>query len=63
MKDGLPDRRWFKHCLQAPGLDLGYAAEAFPGIQQALDENNFTVAQEQVDLTTERILAASVSLT
>ena len=28
---GLPQRPWFKHTLQAPGLYLGYAAEPFPG--------------------------------
>jgi N-acetylated-alpha-linked acidic dipeptidase len=59
---GLPDRPWFKHILQAPGLDLGYAAEAFPGIQQALNERNFDLAQNQVDVTAERIQAAALRL-
>jgi len=59
LDDGLPGRPWFKHCLQAPGMDLGYAAEAFPGIQQALDQGEYTIAQEQIDLTAERIQAAS----
>lgn len=36
------------HNVQAPGMDLGYAAEAFPGIQQAIDNGNLTLAQEQV---------------
>jgi hypothetical protein len=62
LKDGLPGRPWFKHCLQAPGLDLGYAAEAFPGIQQAIDENNFKIAQEQINLTSERIQLAATNL-
>lgn len=59
MEDGLPDRPWFKHCLQAPGLDLGYGASAFPGIQQALDDGNYTLAQEQVDVTAGRVQAAA----
>jgi len=62
LEDGLPGRPWFKHCLQAPGLDLGYAAEAFPGIQQALDQGDYPLAQAQIDLTTERIRLASVNL-
>ncbi|KAG7344538.1 transferrin receptor-like dimerization domain containing protein [Nitzschia inconspicua] len=60
--DGLPRRPWFKHVLQAPGMDLGYAAEAFPGIQQALDEKNFALAQVQLDVTADRIQAAATFL-
>jgi hypothetical protein len=62
LEDGLPGRRWFKHCLQAPGLDLGYAAESFPGIQQALDENDYPVAQDQIDKAAERIVSAADNL-
>ena len=56
---GLPRRPWFRHILQAPGLDLGYAAEAFPGIQQALDDDDLKLAQEQLSVATERILSAA----
>lgn len=59
LKRGLPKRPWFKHVLQAPGLDLGYAAEAFPGIQQPLNEQNYVLAQDQVEMTAERIRAAA----
>jgi N-acetylated-alpha-linked acidic dipeptidase len=59
LHSGLPKRPWFKHVLQAPGMDLGYAAEAFPGIQQAIDDGDPDVAKEQVELTAERIQAAA----
>lgn len=62
LDEGLPGRPWFKHCLQAPGLDLGYAAESFPGIQQALDAKNFPQAQEQIDRASERIQSAANNL-
>ncbi len=62
LEDGLPGRPWFQHCLQAPGLDLGYAAESFPGIQQALDEARYALAQDQIDKATERIAAAAENL-
>ena len=45
---GLPDRPWFKHTLQAPGMYLGYAADSFPGTQQAIDANDIDLAREQV---------------
>jgi len=61
-KEGLPERPWFKHVLQAPGLFLGYAAEAFPGIQQAIDDSNLNLAQEQVGVVAKRIHAAAVFL-
>mmetsp|Transcript_38908 Transcript_38908/g.94210 ORF Transcript_38908/g.94210 Transcript_38908/m.94210 type:complete len:125 (-) Transcript_38908:863-1237(-) len=59
---GLPGRSWFRHSLQAPGMDLGYAAEAFPGIQQALDVQNCTLAQAQVAVTAQAIRDAATKL-
>jgi len=53
--EGLPGRPWFRHTLQAPGLYLGYAAEAFPGVQQALDDGDLVLAQEQVEVLVERV--------
>jgi N-acetylated-alpha-linked acidic dipeptidase len=57
--EGLPQRPWFKHILQAPGMYLGYAAESFPGIQQALDEGNTELAEEQVQVAVERVASAA----
>ena len=45
-----------KHVLQAPGLYLGYAAEALPGVQQALDDDDLEVAQEQAEVAAECIM-------
>ena len=59
---GLPERPWFRHTLQAPGLYLGYAAEPFPGVSQALDDGNTTLAQEQVALAAECVDAAAAFL-
>jgi N-acetylated-alpha-linked acidic dipeptidase len=61
--EGLPGRPWFKHILQAPGMYLGYAAEAFPGIQQAIDEGDLELAKQQLDVVTQRIHAAATFLT
>jgi len=59
---GLPLRPWFKHTLQAPGLYLGYAAEAFPGVRQALDDGDIDLAQQQADIAAVRVSAAAVFL-
>jgi N-acetylated-alpha-linked acidic dipeptidase len=58
-KEGLPRRPWFKHVLQAPGMYLGYAAEAFPGIQQAIEMNDADLAQAQVELAATQVEAAA----
>ena len=59
LEEGLPYRPWFKHVLQAPGMHLGYAAHAFPGIQQAIDDSDIPLARRQTQKVTERILEAA----
>ena len=61
-EEGLPQRPYFKHPLQAPGLYLGYAAEALPGVRQALDDGDQALAQEQVEVAAARIAAAATFL-
>ena len=46
---GLPLRPWFKHLIYAPGLNSGYAAVVFPGMQDALEMNNEAQVRLQVD--------------
>ncbi|CAM9873000.1 unnamed protein product [Ascophyllum nodosum] len=46
--EGLPGRPWYRHVLQAPGLYLGYAADSFPGITQALRDGDEALARAQV---------------
>ena len=58
-KAGLPHRKWFKHVLQSPGLYLGYEAESFPGITQAINSEEWVLAQEQVVVSAVRVEAAA----
>merc|ERR1712137_1089992 len=48
---GLPQRPYYKHVVQAPGLYQGYAPQIFPGITQAIQNDNASVAQAQIQLT------------
>ena len=48
---GLPDREFFKHVVNAPGLDTGYAPTTFPGITEAIESGNLTRATEWVGRT------------
>ncbi|CAE7363610.1 unnamed protein product [Symbiodinium microadriaticum] len=45
MESGLPGRKWFRHCLQAPGLYTGYAAKTLPGITEAISAKDWQLAQ------------------
>mmetsp|Transcript_585 Transcript_585/g.845 ORF Transcript_585/g.845 Transcript_585/m.845 type:complete len:705 (+) Transcript_585:31-2145(+) len=60
--DGLPDRKYFRSVLQAPGYYLGYAAEVFPGIQHAISEGHLDVAQELIQKTAAIVESAARKL-
>ena len=61
-QDGLPGRQWFRHVLQAPGLYLGYGADLFPGVCQAIRDGDLALAQRQVGVCAARVLAAAAAL-
>ncbi|KAI4258739.1 MAG: hypothetical protein L6R42_004921 [Xanthoria sp. 1 TBL-2021] len=48
---GLPDREFYKHVVNAPGIDTGYAPTTFPGITEAVVAGNFDRAAEWVGRT------------
>lgn len=62
LPDGLPGRKWFRHCLQAPGLYTGYAPKTLPGIDEAMDAQKWDLAQAQIHAAASRIWAAASSL-
>jgi len=49
---GLPNRPWYKHTIYAPGEYTGYAAVVIPGVNEALDAKNQSVAAEQLAVLT-----------
>ena len=51
-ENGLPGRPWFKHELYAPGLYTGYGVKTMPGIREAIEEDNYEEAQQQIDTMT-----------
>ena len=52
---GLPGRTWYKHLLFAPGMDTGYAPEAFPGVRYQANLGNWFEAANEVDRVAEAI--------
>jgi len=57
LKDGIPDRPWFKHALYAPRYT--YAAMSLPGVREAAEAGNWDLARRQLSLLVERLAAAA----
>ncbi|KAI1779836.1 glutamate carboxypeptidase [Hypoxylon cercidicola] len=56
---GLPNREFYRHLIFAPGIDTGYAATTYPGITEALQAGNTSLAAEFVRKTADAILVAA----
>jgi len=48
LSDGLPRRPWYRHTIYAPGFYTGYGVKTLPGIREAIEQRNWTEAQEQI---------------
>jgi N-acetylated-alpha-linked acidic dipeptidase len=44
---GLPNRWWYKNQIYAPGYYTGYGVKTLPGIREAVDSKNWTLAQQE----------------
>lgn len=60
--EGLPHRPWFKHTLYASGFYTGYDAKTLPGIREAIEQRNWTEAQEQISVAANSILKLATYL-
>jgi len=55
LSDGLPRRTWYKHTIYAPGFYTGYGVKTLPGIREAIEQRNWTEAQEQITVVAKSI--------
>ena len=60
--DGLAGRPWYKHTIFAPGSYTGYAAEALPGIAEAIDRNDLATLRAESNHTANAMLRAAARL-
>jgi N-acetylated-alpha-linked acidic dipeptidase len=59
--EGLPNRPWFKHQLDAPGFYTGYAAKTMPAAREAIDQKQWKQAEEGIAVIA-RVLEEEASL-
>lgn len=48
---GLPGRPWFEHMIYAPGAYTGYGVKTLPGVREALDQHQWSLAEQEAALT------------
>ena len=59
---GLPNRPWYKHTIYAPGEYTGYAAVVIPGVNEAIDQKQTTVAAQQLAIVAQALERAAQTL-
>jgi N-acetylated-alpha-linked acidic dipeptidase len=59
---GLPDRPWYRHTIYAPGEFTGYSAVVIPGVNEAIDAHNPSLAASQLNILTEALDRATRAL-
>ena len=59
---GLPGRPWYRHTIYAPGELTGYAAVVIPGVNEAIDARNPTLATQQLAVLSQVLDRAASAL-
>jgi N-acetylated-alpha-linked acidic dipeptidase len=59
---GLPNRPWYKHAVYAPGEYTGYAAVVIPGVNEAIQAGNGSLAAQQLTALTQDLDRAAQTL-
>lgn len=49
---GLPRRSWYKHQIYAPGFYTGYGVKTLPGVREAIEQEDWKEAQDQIMVLT-----------
>ncbi len=61
-EEGLPRRPWFRHHLYAPGFYTGYGVKTLPGVREAIEQGDWSLAQDQIEILVGRLNAFSEQL-
>src|ERR1022692_4046516 len=48
LKDGLPNRPWFKHQIYAPGFYTGYGVKTLPAVRESIEQKQWKLAEEEI---------------
>jgi N-acetylated-alpha-linked acidic dipeptidase len=48
LKEGLPNRDWFKHQIYAPGFYTGYGVKTLPAVRESIEQKDWKLAEEEI---------------
>jgi len=48
LPNGLPKRPWYRHSLYAPGYYTGYGVKTMPGVREAIEQRDWTLADVEI---------------
>src|SRR5467141_2126674 len=54
---GLPRRPWYRHQIYAPGFYTGYGVKTLPGVREAIEQKNWSEAEQQIAVTAQALAA------
>jgi N-acetylated-alpha-linked acidic dipeptidase len=60
--EGLPQRPWYKHAIYAPGFYTGYGVKTLPGIREAIEQNKFEEARQQISVAAKYVSQLAADL-
>ncbi|PYQ47204.1 MAG: folate hydrolase, partial [Acidobacteria bacterium] len=55
LPEGLPRRPWFRHQIYAPGFYTGYGVKTVPGVREAIEQKQWTDANQQIEIVSKVI--------
>ena len=47
LKEGLPNRPWFKHQIYAPGFYTGYGVKTLPAVRESIEQKDWKLVDEE----------------
>ena len=48
LRDGLPNRPWFRHQIYAPGFYTGYGVKTLPAVRESIEQKQWKLADEEI---------------
>ena len=48
LREGLPNRDWFRHQIYAPGFYTGYGVKTLPAVRESIEQKDWNLAEEQI---------------
>ena len=62
LKEGLPNRDWFKNQIYAPGFYTGYGVKTLPAVRESIEQKQWQLADRQIVLVGQVLAAAGAAI-